>query len=75
MTKLNQRRRELLGCALGGLGAAASAQFALPAAFAKTDLSAAADDRILVFFAGHGHTVTGRHQETGFLVPVDGNIE
>ncbi|MBY0381940.1 MAG: caspase family protein [Xanthobacteraceae bacterium] len=31
-----------------------------------------ADDRILVFFAGHGHTVTGRRGETGFLVPVDG---
>ena len=30
------------------------------------------DDRILVFFAGHGHTVAGRRGETGFLVPVDG---
>ena len=30
------------------------------------------DDRILVFFAGHGHTVPGRRGEIGFLVPVDG---
>jgi len=30
------------------------------------------DDRLLVFFAGHGHTVTGRRGEVGFLVPVDG---
>lgn len=33
------------------------------------------DDRILVFFAGHGHTVTGRRGETGFLVPVDGKAD
>jgi hypothetical protein len=32
------------------------------------------DDRLLVFFAGHGHTLTGRRGETGFLVPVDGQI-
>ncbi len=30
------------------------------------------DDRILVFFAGHGHTVSGQRGEAGFLVPVDG---
>lgn len=34
-----------------------------------------ADDRILVFFAGHGHTVSGRRGETGFLVPVDGKVD
>ena len=28
----------------------------------------------LVFFAGHGHTVSGRRGETGFLVPVDGQL-
>lgn len=33
------------------------------------------DDRLLVFFAGHGHTVTGKRGEVGFLVPVDGKIE
>lgn len=32
------------------------------------------DDRLLVFFAGHGHTLSGRRGETGFLVPVDGTI-
>src|SRR5262249_18004720 len=34
------------------------------------------DDRIIVFFAGHGHTVRGnRGGETGFLIPVDGKID
>jgi Caspase domain len=32
------------------------------------------DDRILVFFAGHGHTQTGIRGEVGFLVPVDGVV-
>lgn len=32
------------------------------------------DDRLLIFFAGHGHTATGRRGETGFLVPVDGKV-
>ena len=32
------------------------------------------DDRIVVFFAGHGHTVRARRGETGFLVPVDGDL-
>src|SRR5438874_7980875 len=31
------------------------------------------DSRILVFFAGHGHTVTGRRGEVGFLVPANGH--
>jgi hypothetical protein len=30
------------------------------------------DDRILFFFAGHGHTATGKRGEIGFLVPVNG---
>jgi len=38
------------------------------------DGSIAGDERIVVFFAGHGYTVTGRRGETGFLVPVDGNV-
>jgi hypothetical protein len=33
------------------------------------------DDRVLVFFAGHGHTVSGRRGEIGYLVPVDGKID
>ena len=32
------------------------------------------DDRIVVFFAGHGHTFRARRGETGFLVPVDGDL-
>ena len=31
------------------------------------------DDRLLVFFAGHGHTELGRRGEAGHLVPVDGD--
>lgn len=33
------------------------------------------DDRVIVFFAGHGHTVAGHRGEVGFLVPVDGAVE
>jgi Caspase domain len=32
------------------------------------------DDRLIIFFAGHGHTASGRRGETGFLVPVDGDV-
>ncbi len=45
MSKFNHRRRQLLAGALGGLGAA---QFALPAAFAKSNSAASDEDRILV---------------------------
>ena len=31
------------------------------------------DDRIVIYFAGHGHTVRARRGEIGFLVPVDGD--
>ncbi|MFO0985033.1 MAG: caspase family protein [Planctomycetota bacterium] len=31
------------------------------------------DDRIVVFFAGHGFTARGRRGEVGFLVPVNGD--
>jgi uncharacterized caspase-like protein len=30
------------------------------------------DDRLIFFFAGHGHTQTGARGEIGFLVPVEG---
>ncbi len=33
------------------------------------------DDRILFFFAGHGHTITGVRRDVGFLVPFDGDAE
>jgi len=41
-------------------------------AFANRDIEN--DDRILFFFAGHGHTQTGRRGEVGFLVPYDGDV-
>ena len=31
------------------------------------------NDRIIFFFAGHGHTILGRRGEVGFLVPYEGN--
>ena len=33
------------------------------------------NDRIIFFYAGHGHTVTGNRGEIGYLVPVDGKID
>lgn len=36
---------------------------------------AEADDQVLIFFAGHGHTTSGSRGEVGFLVPVDGARE
>jgi len=37
--------------------------------FAKGDIGL--DERIVVFFAGHGHTLTGIRGEVGYLVPFD----
>jgi len=34
----------------------------------------AQDDRLIVFFAGHGETVSGQRGEVGYLVPVDGRL-
>ncbi len=33
------------------------------------------NDRIVFFFAGHGHTVQGRGGDTGFLFPADGTAD
>lgn len=33
------------------------------------------DDRIFVFFAGHGHTRSGFRGEVGYLVPYDANMD
>jgi hypothetical protein len=33
------------------------------------------DDRIIIFFAGHGHTVKGYRGDVGYLVPFDANID
>jgi uncharacterized caspase-like protein len=32
------------------------------------------NDRVFVFFAGHGYTMKSRRSDVGFLVPYDGNI-
>ena len=38
--------------------------------------SAGEDDRILVFYSGHGETLTGADEsETGYIVPFEGKIE
>jgi len=39
--------------------------------YAKNGVSV--DDRVIVFFAGHGTTQTGSRGEVGFLVPYDGD--
>lgn len=41
--------------------------------FTATDIDL--NERIFVFFAGHGHTRTGIRGEVGFLVPYDANME
>jgi hypothetical protein len=56
--------------------ASATRSAILNAFLSYADISnAGPDDRLLVFFAGHGHTISGRRGETGFLVPVDGKAE
>lgn len=30
------------------------------------------NDRVLIFFAGHGHTLPGKRENVGYLIPVDG---
>jgi len=37
--------------------------------------SLAEDDRLIVFFAGHGQTVSGQRGDIGYLVPVNGRLE
>jgi len=33
------------------------------------------NDRILIFFAGHGHTIPGNRNNVGYLIPVDGKLD
>lgn len=33
------------------------------------------NDRVVIFFAGHGHTLKNPRGETGFLLPVDGTLD
>lgn len=37
--------------------------------------STSEDDRILIFFAGHGYTKSGKRGEVGFLIPHDGSVD
>ncbi len=41
--------------------------------FAKDDVDI--DERLFVFYAGHGHTRTGSRGEIGYLVPYDADID
>lgn len=34
-----------------------------------------ANDRVFIFFAGHGYTFHSRRGDVGYLVPYDGNVE
>lgn len=34
-----------------------------------------ANDRVVIFFAGHGHTLKNPRGETGFLLPADGTLD
>jgi hypothetical protein len=43
--------------------------------FLKFAHNSSEDDRIIVFFAGHGYTFTGKRGEIGYLVPADGTSE
>lgn len=47
----------------------------LEAYMSFTDNRISDDDRICVFFAGHGHTVRSYRADVGFLVPYDGNVD
>ena len=48
----------------------------ISSAFGKfTGIDISPDERIIIFFAGHGCTKSGNRGEIGFLVPSDGNIE
>lgn len=52
---------------------AASRESILSSFLHYADAGVSPDDRIAVFFAGHGCTRTGRRGEIGYLVPVDGD--
>jgi hypothetical protein len=47
---------------------------AISRAFLKYADSTGPDDRVLIFFAGHGLTEPGRRGEVGYLVPADADI-
>lgn len=41
----------------------------------KLARDATEDDRVVVFYAGHGHTIPAYGRDAGFLVPVDGHSD
>ena len=47
----------------------------LKAYFRLTKDDVGLDDRVIVFFAGHGYTLTGSRGEIGFLVPHDAVLD
>jgi Caspase domain len=51
----------------------AATREAIVATFLQFVDEAKPNDRVLVFFAGHGYTRTSRRGEVGYLVPRDGN--
>ena len=57
------------------LDAKATKQNILRAFFSFAGIDIDLDDRVVVFFAGHGHTLTGNRGEVGFLVPYDANLK
>ena len=52
----------------------AATRSAILSAYLRLAEATGPDDRVFVFFAGHGHTMTGRRGETGFLIPADGDL-
>jgi uncharacterized caspase-like protein len=43
--------------------------------FRLTSPDVGLDDRVVIFFAGHGHTKTGIRGEVGYLVPYDAQLD
>jgi uncharacterized caspase-like protein len=57
------------------VNAAATKEKILQAFLSYTAQDVELDERIFVFFAGHGHTRTGIRGEVGFLVPYDADMD
>jgi len=57
------------------LDGAATKEAILTAFMSFANLPDSENDRIIVFFAGHGHTASARRGEVGFLVPHNGSLQ
>ncbi len=53
----------------------ATKQAILDTFLAYSDMAGDPDDRVLVFFAGHGTTFDGLRGPVGYLIPVEGNLD